>query len=90
MMKKILSSTWLGIVLIFVYFTIFILAVYSFLDTPTIGATGHFSLQNYVKLFTTPELREMIWGTLSLALMVWSLTAWYWHRLDCRSLSQLG
>lgn len=67
-MKKILSSAWLGIVLIFIYFPILILAVYSFLDTPTIGATGHFSLENYIKLFTTPELREMILGTLSLAL----------------------
>ena len=68
MMKKIVSSAWLGIVLLFVYFPILILVVYSFLDTPTIGATGHFSLQNYDKLFMTPELREMIWGTLSLAL----------------------
>lgn len=66
-MKKIISSAWLGIILLFVYFPILILAVYSFLDTPTIGAAGHFTLQNYVKLFTTPELREMIWGTLSLA-----------------------
>ncbi|HWQ29905.1 MAG TPA: ABC transporter permease [Negativicutes bacterium] len=68
MMKKILSSAWLGIVLLFIYFPILILAVYSFLDTPTIGASGNFSFQNYVKLFTTPELRQMIMGTLSLAL----------------------
>lgn len=67
-MKKIVSSAWLGIVLLFVYFPILILAVYSFLDTPTIGATGHFSIQNYQTLFTTPELRNMIFGTLSLAL----------------------
>ncbi|HPT69930.1 MAG TPA: ABC transporter permease [Syntrophomonas sp.] len=68
MMKKIVSSAWLGIVLLFMYFPIMILAVYSFMDTPTIGASGHFTLQNYVKLFTTPELTEMILGTLSLAL----------------------
>lgn len=67
-MKKILSSAWLGLVLIFIYFPILILAVYSFLDTPTIGASGSFSLHNYVKLFTTPELKQMIMGTLSLAL----------------------
>jgi spermidine/putrescine transport system permease protein len=67
MMKKILGSAWLGIVLLFMYFPIVILAVYSFMDTPTIGTSGHFSLQNYVKLFTTPELTEMIMGTLSLA-----------------------
>jgi spermidine/putrescine transport system permease protein len=68
MMKKIAGSAWLGIVLLFMYFPIVILAVYSFMDTPTIGTSGHFSLQNYVKLFTTPELTEMIVGTLSLAL----------------------
>lgn len=67
-MRKIINAAWLGIVLIFLYFPILILAVYSFSDTPTIGAQGDFSLQNYVKLFTTPELLEMIWGTLSLAL----------------------
>jgi spermidine/putrescine transport system permease protein len=66
-MKKIISSSWLGLVLLFMYFPIVILAVYSFMDTPTIGAAGHFSFQNYVKLFTTPELTEMIVGTLSLA-----------------------
>lgn len=68
MIRKILSSVGLGIVLLFIYFPIVIIAVYSFLDTPTIGASGHFTFQNYIKLFTTPELTEMILGTLSLAL----------------------
>lgn len=68
MIKKILSSAWLGIVLLFCYFPILVLVVYSFMDTPTIGASGNFSIQNYVRLFTTPELIEMIWGTMSLAL----------------------
>jgi len=67
-MKKIMSTAWLGMVLLFLYLPILILAVYSFSDTPTIGASGEFSLQNYVKLFTTPELLEMIFETLSLAL----------------------
>lgn len=68
MIKKILSSSWIGIVLLFMYSPILILSVYSFLDTPTIGASGNFTFQNYVTLFTTPELREMIIGTLTLAL----------------------
>lgn len=68
MIKKIISASWLGIVLLFIYLPILILAVYSFLDTPIIGASGNFSMQNYVTLFTTPELKEMILGTLSLAL----------------------
>lgn len=67
MIKKIIRSLWLGIVLLFIYLPIFILAVYSFLDTPTIGTSGNFTLQNYIKLFTTPELLDMIRGTLSLA-----------------------
>lgn len=68
MMRKIIRSSWLGVVLLFIYAPILILAVYSFSDTPTIGASGSFSLQNYHKLFTTPELQQMILGTLTLAL----------------------
>lgn len=68
MIKKIISSSWIGIVLLFMYFPILILTVYSFLDTPIIGASGNFSFQNYVTLFTTPELLQMIIGTLTLAL----------------------
>jgi spermidine/putrescine transport system permease protein len=68
MIKKILSSSWIGIVLLFMYSPILILAGYSFLDTPTIGASGNFSLQNYITLFTSEELMEMIIGTLTLAL----------------------
>ncbi|OPZ91556.1 MAG: Inner membrane ABC transporter permease protein YdcV [Firmicutes bacterium ADurb.Bin419] len=68
MIKKILSSSWIGIVLLFMYSPILILTGYSFLDTPTIGASGNFSFQNYITLFTTPELMEMILGTLTLAL----------------------
>jgi len=68
MIKKIVGTSWIGIVLLFMYFPILILSVYSFLDTPIIGASGKLSFQNYVKLFTTPELIEMIIGTLTLAL----------------------
>ncbi len=57
----------LFLALTFIYAPILILALYSFADTATIGSAFHFSLQNYVTLFTTPELMDMIWGTLSLA-----------------------
>lgn len=67
-MKKIISGTWIGLMLAFIYLPILLLAVYSFSDTATIGATGSFSVENYHKLFTTPELLEMIGGTLFLAL----------------------
>ncbi|MFV0465524.1 MAG: ABC transporter permease [Lachnospiraceae bacterium] len=67
MMKKMISAGWIGLILLFIYLPIVVLSVYSFLDAPTIGAAGNFTLDNYQKLFTTPELLDMIGGTLSLA-----------------------
>lgn len=67
MIKK--TGKWAVIlfVLLFLYLPILVLAVYSFTDATTIGAIRGFSLHNYVTLFTTPELRGMIWGTVALA-----------------------
>lgn len=42
--------------------------MYSFTDATNIGAIRGFSVHNYVTLFTTPELRSMIAGTVVLAL----------------------
>ena len=67
MMKKVLRSSWLAIVLLFMYLPVLILMVYSFTDTATIGTAGHFSLKNYVTLFTSEELLGMIGGTFALA-----------------------
>lgn len=67
-MKKAFSTVWLALVLLFMYLPILILAVYSFTDTATIGTSGNFSLDNYVTLFTTPELLKMIGGTFLLAI----------------------
>lgn len=60
----------LGIALLLIYLPILILAVYSFTDATSIGFSGSFSLQNYITLFTTPELSDMIWGTVILAFAV--------------------
>lgn len=68
MIKKILRSSWLILVLLFMYLPILILAVYSFTDTATIGTGGNFSLNNYKTLFTSPELLNMIGGTFILAI----------------------
>lgn len=68
-MKKTLSVTWLVLVLLFLYLPIFLLAVYSFTDSTTIGSIRDFSLVNYKVLFTTPQLRDMIIGTFALALV---------------------
>jgi spermidine/putrescine transport system permease protein len=58
----------LCLAIVFMYAPILILAVYSFTDATNIGAIRGFSLHNYVTLFTTPELADMIWGSLALAL----------------------
>jgi spermidine/putrescine transport system permease protein len=42
--------------------------VYSFTESTNIGAIRGFSLHNYVTLFTTAELTDMITGTITLAL----------------------
>lgn len=70
MVKKGLSCMWLGLVFLFLYLPILILVVYSFTNSTMIGSLRNFSLKNYVTLFTTPELLNMIWGTIWLALAV--------------------
>ena len=66
-MKKYGKAAFIVLVLIFLYAPILILMLYSFTTATTIGAVRGFSLHNYVTLFTTPELRAMITGTLLLA-----------------------
>ena len=68
MTKKLIRSLIPVIALIFLYAPILILAVYSFTDATQIGAIRGFTLKNYVTLFTTEELRNMILGTILLAL----------------------
>jgi spermidine/putrescine transport system permease protein len=67
-MNEIGKRIFLGMMLLLLYLPIMILAVYSFTDAANIGAIRGFSLHNYVTLFTLPELRNMIFGTLALAL----------------------
>ncbi|MGN0140883.1 MAG: ABC transporter permease [Roseburia sp.] len=67
MTKKILRSSWLALVLLFMYLPVVLLMIYSFTDTAVIGTKGNFSLANYVTIFTTGELLEMIGGTFTLA-----------------------
>lgn len=66
---KIFKRLFLLLVLLFLYLPIVLLAVYSFTSSTQIGAIRGFSLNNYVTLFTTPELTNMIAGTISLALI---------------------
>lgn len=69
MAKKMIKILVLLAALSFMYLPIGILAVYSFTDSTTIGAIRGLSLDNYITLFTTPELRDMIVGTFALALL---------------------
>lgn len=65
--KKICSAGFLCLMILAVYLPILILAVYSFTDSANIGSIHGFSVQNYITLFTRPELTQMISGTLLLA-----------------------
>lgn len=67
MMKRTLKAVFVALVLVLIYAPILILAFYSFTSATQIGQFRGFSLQNYVTLFTTEELRDMIIGTLLLA-----------------------
>lgn len=67
-MKKVIRPLVPILTLLFLYAPILILAFYSFTDATQIGSIRGFTLKNYVTLFTTEELRDMIVGTLLLAL----------------------
>lgn len=74
MKKKVFPVLWLALIIIFLYAPILILAVYSFTNSTMIGSIRGFSLENYITLFTTPELLHMIMGTVLLALVVGALS----------------
>lgn len=66
--KKVLSAVWLVLILAFIYVPILLLAVYSFTDATMVGGTiDGFSFQNYITLFENEDLRNMIGGTILLA-----------------------
>ncbi len=67
-MKKTGKIVFISLVILFLYAPVVILAIYSFTDATNIGAIRGFSLHNYVTLFTTEDLRDMIIGTVVLAL----------------------
>ncbi|MBE5827445.1 MAG: ABC transporter permease [Butyrivibrio sp.] len=68
MIKRIIRTAIPILVLLFLYVPILVLALYSFTDSTQIGAIRSFTMKNYVTLFTTPELQQMILGTVLLAL----------------------
>ncbi|MBO5328714.1 MAG: ABC transporter permease [Clostridia bacterium] len=68
-MKKALPIVWLVLVLAFIYVPILVLAVYSFTDAHMVGGSvGGLTFENYINLFNNEDLRNMIFGTLVLAI----------------------
>lgn len=68
MTRKIVRLAVPVLVLLFLYVPILMLAFYSVTDATQIGTFRSFTLKNYVTLFSTEELRNMIVGTVLLAL----------------------
>ena len=68
LLSDICRGGFLLLVFLFLYLPILVLALYSFTSSTQIGAIRSFSFHNYVTLFTTPSLTEMIRGTVLLAL----------------------
>jgi len=66
--KNVFGILFLILVLALVYAPIVLLAVYSFTNSKDIGVIREFSLDNYVTLFKTEELRNMITGSVALAI----------------------
>jgi len=69
-MKKAAQHGIIWLVLAFMYLPILVLAFYSFTSSTMIGTVRDFSLDNYVTLFTEPELLSMLLGTVFLAIGV--------------------
>lgn len=67
--KKAFGCVWLALVLILTYLPILIIAVYSFTDAKMVGGSiNGGSMDNYVNLLKNEELRDMIFGTVFLAI----------------------
>ena len=67
-MKKTFRIAFIALMFAFLYAPILILAFYSFTDASQIGSFQQFSVANYITLFTTEEILNMVKGTLLLAI----------------------
>lgn len=68
-MKKAFYGVWLALILLLIYVPILLLAFYSFTDAKMVGGSiTSGSLENYANLFKNEDLRNMIIGTVLLAL----------------------
>ena len=67
MIKKIFQRSYIALILLFLYAPIFLLAIYSFIDTQIIGTSGEFTFDLYAQLITEETLRSAIVNTIILA-----------------------
>ena len=72
--SKCLKAGFIGLVLLLLYAPILLLAVYSFIDTDTIGTAGGFTFRHYAQLFQNPTVLNMIGNTLLLAFLAAALS----------------
>lgn len=63
------QTVFVGLVLLLIYAPVLLLALYSFIDTNTVGTWGDFSLTHYAQLFNDPAILGMIGNTLLLAFL---------------------
>ena len=68
-MKKFFQRGYIYLVLAFMYAPIFLLIVFSFIDTQMIGVSGDFTFDLYKQLLTEETLRSAIINTIVLALL---------------------
>ncbi len=69
MVKKYLSKIYMGIIFIFLYAPIVVLAVFSFNDSKSRGNWTGFSFKWYVELFQDGDIRSAFYYTISIALI---------------------
>lgn len=68
-MKKAFCWVWLALILLLTYIPILLIAFYSFTDATIVGGSiNSASFENYINLFKDETLRQMIFGTVLLAL----------------------
>lgn len=67
MVKRILSYTFLAIVLLAVYIPIFVLVIFSFTDSQILGQWNGFTFDLYARLFTNERIMRIVLNTVLLA-----------------------
>jgi spermidine/putrescine transport system permease protein len=77
MMRRILSSSYLGILLVMLYAPILIIIIFSFTEAKVLGNWTGFSLKLYTSLFRISEIHSLssaLWNTLIIGLVAASVS----------------